>query len=238
MRFLKEDINSKLNPLIWDGFNLRPEVKIKLELIRDKFIKGLEEKNIPVVIIDTRIVGSNASYNYTEFSDLDLHIIVDYSNYNERDKQLLEMIYNYYKSSFNDKYNIKIKDIDIELYIENKDTSAVSNGIYSLNQDKWLQLPKRIESKKVDISKTLNYMINKFENVKITNNSNQAQDLLDYLYANRIRGLAIDGEFSIDNLVFKEFRNRGFIQELKDIIVNGESKELSLESLTELLSEF
>lgn len=235
MQFLIEKLQQDiLNPLIWNNETLNKDVEIRLLNIKDKFINGLNENNIPLVIVDTRIVGSNASYNYTEFSDIDLHIVVDLSQYSNEDKRLLQMIYNYYKSSFNDKYNITIRGISVELYIEDKDTPANSKGIYSLDKREWIKKPIKQDEIDVDISKSLNYMINEFEEVKLVNNSKSAQLLLDLLYANRIKSLAIEGEYGIDNLVFKEFRNRGYIQELKDIIVNGESKELSLESLIEM----
>lgn len=226
-----------LNPKIWNNEMIIPEVAGRLNVIKQKFLNGLNENNIPMVIVDTRIVGSNASYNYTDFSDIDLHIVVDLSQYSDEDKRLLKMIYNYYKASFNDKYDIKIKGINVELYIEDVETPASSKGIYSLDTKEWLKKPEKIDVTDIDISKTLDYMLNKFEEVKIVNNSKLAQSLLDLLYANRIKSLAIDGEFGIDNLVFKEFRNRGYIQELKNIITNGESKELSLESLTELYNK-
>lgn len=233
MKFLLE--NTNLNPIIWDeDNNLKPDVRNKLLEIKDKFILGLEENEIPATVIDVRLVGSNANYNYSSNSDIDLHIIVDLDAHEEYEKSLLEMIYNYYKSAFNDKYDIKIKGIPVELYIENKNTSAISNGIFSVQNNAWIKQPTMNKKPNIDITKALNYMIRQYEEVKILNDSATAQTLLDILYANRKKSLAVDGEYGIDNLVFKEFRNRGLIQDIKDIIKNGESKELSLEGLSEL----
>jgi len=78
-------------------------------------------------------------------------------------------------------------------------------------------------------------MVNKYLDIELMNNKEKAQSFLDTLYINRVRSLALEGEFGVDNLIFKEFRNRGYIDKLKEIIKEGESKELSLESLQELL---
>ena len=233
MRFLIEDL--QLNPVIWDeNNNLKSDIRNKLLQIKDKFILGLEENNIPTSIVDVRIVGSNANYNYNTNSDLDLHIVVDLDNYEEDEKRLLEMIYNYYKSAFNDKYDITVKGIPVELYIEDKNKCAISNGIFSVQNNEWVKIPTNEIKPDVDISKSLNYMIRRFEEIKLLDDPMTAQTLLDLLYANRQKSLAVEGEYGVDNLVFKEFRNRGYIQEIKDIIKNGESREMSLESLSEL----
>lgn len=232
MRFVEELLN-RLNPKLWDENNkLYPDVELYLKNIRDTFIEGLNNSDIPAEIVDTRIVGSNASYNYTVYSDLDLHIIVNLDD--KENKDLLQMIYNFYKSSFNQKHNISIKGINVELYIEDKNDNLISNGVYSLDTGKWLKFPEEIESPdNIDIEEPLNYMIDRYNEICLLNNRDMAQSFLDTLYINRTRSLAVEGEFGVDNLIFKEFRNRGFIQNLKDIIVTGEDYELTLECLKE-----
>ena len=165
MKFLFENMN--LNPILWDGDKLKPEVRDKLLQIKDKFILGLEENDIPAVIVDVCIVGSNANYNYNTNSDLDLHIIVDLSEFDKEERKMLQLIYNYYKSAFNDKYSIFIKNISVELYIEDVRTRAISNGVYSILSDSWILQPRYIEKVNVDISKPLAYMISRFEEVKL-----------------------------------------------------------------------
>lgn len=235
MRFLLENANAILNPILWDEHNnLKEDVRNKLLEIKDKFILGLQENQIPATIVDVRIVGSNANYNYNSNSDIDLHIVVDLDGFSEEQKQMLILIYSYYKASFNDRYDIRIKGVPVELYIEDKNTSAISNGVYSVQDNSWIKEPTITNKPNIDISKSLNYMIRRFEEVKLLDDAITAQTFLDTLYINRQRSLAVDGEYGVDNLIFKEFRNRGFIQEIKDIIKNGESRELSLEGLSEL----
>lgn len=237
MKLINEKLlNDTLNPLIWnENDTLKQDVKVSLLNIVNKFLEGLDKNNIRVDVRDARIVGSNASYNYTLNSDLDIHVIVNMNIFDEETRRIMNLIYNYYKSSFNDKYNIKVKGINVELYIEEEGQEAVSNGIYSLYKDKWIKKPQLLEEPQVNIDEPLNYMINKYLDIELMNNKEKAQSFLDTLYINRVRSLALEGEFGIDNLIFKEFRNRGYIDKLKEIIKEGESKELSLESLQELL---
>ena len=87
-----------------------------------------------------------------------------------------------------------------------------------------------------DIAKVLDYTLNKYNEVIKLNNKEMIENFLNTLYNNRVRSLALEGEYGIDNLVFKELRNKGYIQNLKDKIKDAESYELSLESLIERFS--
>ena len=115
---LDESKNDTLNQDIWDENNkLRPEVKEKLELIVKKFTEALNEDNVNLDIKDIEIVGSNANYNYTDKSDIDLHIIADLSIYKDRE-DLAEIIYNAYRRIFNDKFDPMIRGHEVEIYVE------------------------------------------------------------------------------------------------------------------------
>ena len=221
----------ELNPKLWqqDG-TLRPEVHDKLIEIQDQFIEELNENNIPVAVLDAWIVGSNASYNYTEQSDLDLHIIVD-SSASSCDAAVLQLLYNYFKSNFNSKYDISIHGIDVELYIEDVNSNAVSNGIYSLKQDKWIKKPIKADIPEVQIdSELLQKWTDKYNNVVAGVSAQTAQSLVNELYLLRKQSLATEGEYGQGNLIFKEFRNNGYLDKLKEIAAGDKSKELSLES--------
>lgn len=221
----------ELNPKLWqqDG-TLRPEVHGKLIEIQDQFIEELNENNIPVAVLDAWIVGSNASYNYTEQSDLDLHIIVD-SSTSSCDAAVLQILYNYFKSNFNSKYDISIHGIDVELYIEDVNSNAVSNGIYSLKQDKWIKKPIKADIPEVQIdSELLQKWTDKYNNVVAGVSAQTAQSLVNELYLLRKQSLATEGEYGQGNLIFKEFRNNGYLDKLKEIAAGDKSKELSLES--------
>ena len=66
--------NTQLNSKFWVGESMKPEVREGLLRIAEEWA---EFANIPsLAIIDVVLVGGNANYNYTKYSDLDLHLIV------------------------------------------------------------------------------------------------------------------------------------------------------------------
>ena len=129
-----------LNPKIWQDDKLRNDVKLKLLDIVEQFVSTCD---VPLHIIDVHLVGSMASYNYTEYSDLDVHIVCNFELV-DCSKEILQTAYNSVKAKFNSDYNITIKGIDVEIYVEDVRSSVTSNGIYSLYQDNWIKFPKKL----------------------------------------------------------------------------------------------
>lgn len=71
-------------------------------------------------------------------------------------------------------------------------------------------------------------------NKKIELITNMIEDIYDL----RKQGLTRDGEMDILNLIFKEFRNLGYLDNLKELRKKEVSKELSLEHLEESIQDF
>ena len=231
------EVHETLNPKLFDKDNyLQKDVKDALMNIITKFIDELKENEIPIRVLDAFIVGSNASFNYTESSDLDVHII---ANFDEAscDTKTLNILYNFFKSYFNDKYDITIHDIPVELYIEDQDSGAISNGIYSLNDNDWVKFPEKVEIPEIDYSDDYTYYEKKFDRCMTEENPEMAANLIDELYLLRKKSIAGEGEYGKGNLVFKDFRNEGKLDQLKALANDGVSKELSLEDLREILIE-
>lgn len=228
------ELHDTLNPKIWIGYELRDEVKEKLNEIVDRFILELHENDIPVKVLDARLVGSNASFNYTKNSDLDVHIIANFED-TSCDVPVLNLLYNFFKKNFNDKYDISIHGVPVELYVEDMNASAVSNGVYSLFKDEWIKMPEPIEIPDIDITDEFTVYEDKYNKVIENNNAEMASDLVDELYLLRKDSISTDGEYGVGNLVFKEFRNRGYLDNLKQLMVDETSKELSLEHLNEVV---
>ena len=112
------EVHNNLNPKLFDEYNeLREEVKDKIKEITQTFIDKLKEDGIKFDLKDIILVGSNVSYNYTDTSDLDIHLIADSKNLNCPD-DLYPLLYSAYRSIFNNNYNITIKGIPVELYVE------------------------------------------------------------------------------------------------------------------------
>ena len=224
------ELHQELNSKLFDKDNfLKEDVREHLIDIAEVFIEDLKENNIPLKVRDYWLVGSNASYNYTDKSDIDVHIIADIDSV-DVDKNLLTLLYNYAKSSFNKNHNIKVKGKEVEVYIEGDGSTSVSNGIYSLKKNEWIKFPKKIDVEIINIEDEPLYkdLYKEYLNIET---KEDIESLINRLYEIRQEGLASEGEFGVRNLIFKEFRNREYLQDLKDRLIEIEDKELSLEGL-------
>lgn len=220
---------NELNPKIWEGNKLRREVKAKLEQIANAFIEFLE---VPAdAVKDIRIVGSSANYNYTPYSDLDLHITIDYDKVH-KDCPVVEGYLWAMKSDFNKEHDISIYGVPVELYAEDSRKETSSNGIYSLKDDKWLKVPEKLAPTDNDsaVNAKYNELKDACERVK---DSEVAERLLEKIYTMRQSGLEADGELSVENLAFKKLRDNKIIERLKEMKREQIDKELTLESMIE-----
>lgn len=223
----KIKFHDELNPKLWENFELKSDVKSKLNEIAEAFKEYLD---IPEEAIqDVRITGSSASYNYTKYSDLDLHLIVDYEKIHE-DCPLVEGYLWSYKSAFNRDHDISIYGVPVEVYAEDSKSEAISNGVYSLKEDKWLKKPEKIEplNNGADVQAKFQELR---EAVEKCDDSEVAEQLLDKIYKMRKSGLEEVGEFSTENMAFKLLRNEGYMDKLKNLKKEQVDKKLSLESL-------
>ena len=158
------EVHETLNPKLFDdNGELREQVQYKLLNIVEEIKDIADENDVDLIVKDVVLLGSNCSYNYTKDSDIDLHIIADTTK-NDCTKNHLEIIYNLFKSSFNNNYDVKIKGIPVELYIEENETTANSNGIYSLYNG-WVKKPTRDDIPEIDheaIDKKVDFYVKRY----------------------------------------------------------------------------
>ncbi len=216
--------HDELNPAIWENNQLKTEVRYKLLAVAHHFAKFL---NVPRLNLrDITISGSNAAYGYSENSDLDLHLVVDMPV----DKPELEELYTAKKNQYNFTYDITVKGIDVELYVQDVQQVHHSAGIYSVLNDRWISKPKHqppnIDDREVK-SKARNYssLINQ---AMRANDLNKATETMSKIRRLRQAGLAKGGEYSVENLAFKLLRSRGKIDKFRKFIDKLQSAELSL----------
>lgn len=229
---LKEalEMHNNLNPALWDkDGNLLPEVEDRIYKIVNKF---QSECMLPLDIVDVHLVGSNASFNYNSQSDLDVHIIVNFDLL-DVDKEILTAAYNLQKAQFNRDYDISIHGVNIEMYIEDINSMTASNGIYSLYNKKWIKKPVKKSYPTLDkrFYDTLDRLADKMRKVVSSDDEVEITKNINMLYMMRKNGLATDGEFSIGNLLFKEIRNLGLLDELKQRLKEVQSDRLTLEQM-------
>lgn len=221
---------NELNQIIWNKEEMKPEVKAKLKEIANAFIKFLE---IPEAAVkDVVITGSSASYNYTEHSDIDLHIIVD-PNKVHKDCPIVGEYLLSKKSEFNQKHDIYIYGIPVEVYAEVEGQGTVHNGLYSLKTG-WIDFPKKLEPTDNDMAVKAKYE-EYAEAAKEIKEGDLAEKLLEKIKKMRKSGLAEGGEFSVENLVFKKLRDNGVIEKLMKVKKEDYDKKLSLSKVQEAL---
>jgi hypothetical protein len=213
--------NTELNPKIWDGDQLNTEVRFQLLKIARHFAEFLKVEKLNLK--DITISGSNASYGYNDLSDLDLHLVAVV------DAGQVEL-YDAKKNVYNSKYNIKIKGIDVELYVQDYKQRHHSAGIYSVLRNEWISQPKdeapRATAQEVK-SKARNYA-GRINQALKSNDLNTARDTMSNIRRLRQAGLEQGGEYSVENLAFKLLRARGQIDKLVKHITKLESASLSI----------
>jgi hypothetical protein len=217
------EIQDDLERRIWDDKDqLKPLLREYMMKIAMDFIDGL---GMNVNILDIKLTGSIANYNWSKYSDVDLHIVVDMSDYGE-DEELVRGFFDGKRIAWNDKHNIKLAGYDVELYVEGKDDIHIATGMYSVLRDEWIVKPER-EDKKIEsdlIRQKAAYIMDMIDTAKIIlsrEDYKAAHRMADKLKAKirRMRkcGLEKAGAYSPENLAFKVLRRNGYLGLLSDI---------------------
>lgn len=218
-----------LNPKFWDGFNLKKEVKMQLIKIANTWA---EFADIPKnAIKDILLVGGNANYNYTRFSDLDLHLVVD-QNKLPNCPDLLDEFLTDKKQLWSLTHDIKIYGHDVELYAEYAGAPRPSDqGVYSLKSG-WVKKPSKVEPDiDLELLKRKTYAMMRKIDFIISSKSDDVSEikkLKDKIKNMRNSSIRRGGEFALENLVFKELRNSGYLDKMNKYSVNIQDKKLSL----------
>lgn len=228
-----------LNPkLFTKDEELKERVCNKMLEIVDEFLANLKEQNIEIKVNDILMVGSNASYNYTKDSDIDLHIMTD-SKGIKYSTEVADALYSAYRSLFNKNLDISLYDIPLELYVETEKTPKNnSNGVYSVKKDKWIKkpIPENIPDYDKDALKELvdkwekkcKDLLDKIAADKL-DDEKQVVKLIEAIYEKLRKTGVAKSEYAIENLAFKELRNKGYLDKLKHSKHELISKRLSLE---------
>lgn len=217
-------INRTLNPLLWLNDQLKPQVAGKLMEIAQAFEQFI---GVDLNVIDYTITGSNANYTWTEYSDLDLHLIVA-GAVTDQAREL----FNAKKALWGEQRNIMIKGLPVECYVQGQDEPHHSTGVYSIANSEWLTEPKKIKPKVDDAAveaKKLS-MMHDIETALLSKDLKRLHTVKEKIVKMRRAGLERAGEWSTENLVFKILRNLGLIDQIADQILELEDQELSLEN--------
>jgi hypothetical protein len=211
----------ELNPKLWEDNQLRKEVRFKLLKIARHFADYLNVDRLHLK--DVTLSGSSAGYNYSDYSDIDLHLVVSKTNGNDE-------LFTAKKNLYNNEHDLAIADIPVELYVQPADQMHHSAGIYSVLDDKWITEPVHeeptVDPKDIK-AKARNYA-GKINSAMRSGDIAKCRQTMDDLKRLRKAGLESNGEQSVENLAFKLLRARGQIDKLRKYITKLESAELSL----------
>jgi len=217
-------VKEELNPDIWnqeDGtFKMKPEIRDSLLKIVEDYLAFID---LDIDIEDVTLTGSLSNYNWSDFSDVDLHILIDAPN---SKNSLLKKYLDSRRIIWNSLRDITVKDFDVEIYVQDISEPHFASGVYSVMYDDWISEPKYvdfvIEPTKI-LTKSKGW-IDKIDKVEDDSKRKEAEEVLDNiallkdkLKKYRSAGLNDEGEYSYENLTFKFLRRNGYIKKLHDI---------------------
>lgn len=232
------ELQKELNNKIWSepGDKMNPIVRNRLLEIAYQFISTF---GIDVVISDIIVVGSIANYNWSKYSDVDLHILIDYNQFSDGLKELYTEFFDLKKIVFNQKRDIKFFGFDVECYVEDINMKGVSGGVYSVLNDEWISKPKKEDFNKpnLEMVKTKSKQWMRMIDSVLDSINDESPETIKTIIKNykeklkkfRLSGLKKGGEMSIENLVFKVLRRNGYIDKLYNTPIKIMDKKLSLD---------
>jgi hypothetical protein len=234
-------LQKHLNPEIWenaetddfDQIKLQSDVRSALLNITKDFVDSF---NIDTLEIDDIIIiGSLVNYNWSQYSDIDLHIVFDKDSL-KSNENVVDELFDAKKQNYNDKRNITVKGYDVELYAQGIGDEKDSSGKYSVLYSKWEDVPDKENfnlDKKLIINKVKDFDI-ELKNIEKMEDSDtkiaKIDKLKDKIKKYRQSGLKRGGEYSNENIVFKYLRRSGYMGRVNDIKNNTKDAVLTIET--------
>jgi predicted nucleotidyltransferase len=229
----------ELNPKIWEkdgkSYTMRPEVREKLLETANIFIDFL---GVDVIITDIIMIGSLVNYNWSKFSDIDLHIVVNFNQFPENSRDLYLEFFDLKKVIFNQRHNIKMFGYDVECFVQKEDETTFSSGIYSILYDMWMNEPKKTSKETLDkelIKEKAKQWMRIIDGVVDNIEDEDPEEIKSIVkkYKEKLKnfrncGLEKNGEMSIENLVFKLLRRNGYVEKLYELPTEIIDKKLSM----------
>ena len=229
----KIEYHDTLNPKIWEGLFLKEKVKEALKKIANEFISFLEISSNSVK--DIIITGSNCGFNYSELSDIDLHLVIDFDTSDVCPSCTGDFIKDCFqakKTLWNENHEITIYGYDVELYAQDAAEQHIAPGVFSLTNDDWIIKPEykvpsyddfSVKAKAGEIMDQIDSFIE-----SNSDDISGIKDVKDKIRKMRQAGLEGVGLYSTENLTFKTLRNNGYLEKLSSYLTKIEDSSLSL----------
>lgn len=229
-------IKDSLNPQIWPDGQLDPQVQKKLLRIANGFIKDIK---LPKgsKIKDIIFTGSLANFNWSKFSDIDLHVVLNFNQF-DGDPKMIEGFFESQRKLWEKEHDIKIFDYPVQAYAQDSNQELVATAVYSILKDKWVKKPKRetfnldkntIKAKAQTFINTLKDIRDDYKNHQFQSVIDKVTKVKDKIKQMRKAGLESGGEFSLENLVFKTLRRTPFMDILDSFKAKAYDAVMSVE---------
>jgi hypothetical protein len=217
------DTHDRLETRIWEGEDLRPIIKERLMKVAQDFLDRLP---VEIDAEDIRLTGSLANYNWSNYSDVDLHIVVDFLGVDEN-RDLVKAFFDNARMKWNNDHHITMKGYDVEIYVEDSREQHLSSGVYSLLNEEWVKKPKKFRNS-IDFpaarhkAEDIEFQVSIVENLITAGKFKTAFKNIDRI-KKKIRNMRNAGlesplrEFSIENIAFKILRRNGTLQRLSEL---------------------
>jgi len=231
------ETNDDLQPEIWnEDLQMRKDVSDKLLKIAEDFVSSIP---FDINVEDLRLTGSLATYNWSKFSDVDLHLVVDFSKVDE-DIDLVKDYFNSKKTVWNLKHEIYIYDFEVEIYVENTGDGHTAQGIYSVLSEEWVKKPaiEDSEIQEEEVKKKAASVMSQIEYVEdvSTDDPAEAEKLAERIKEKirKMRQAGLDskkGIYSVKNVAFKVLRRNGYLQRLSNVKTQSYDRVMSLANI-------
>ena len=238
------EIQDELNPKFWINNKINSRVRLKLMDLADEFYDSLNIKWVKPK--DIVLTGSIANYNWSKYSDVDVHILVDYKEVWEK-TDFVKDYFDSKKQLWSEEHDtLKIYGFPVEMYVEDANAKNPSSGIYSLNKNKWIVEPNDFQDAELNedfiknTSAKLMTEVDEIEsdlktekdNHKLEVLSTKMKKLFDKLVKQRKESLEKHGEMGTYNIIWKVLRRSGYLDKIWEIINNIYNKVNSIKEST------
>ena len=223
-----------LQPDIWEHNVLRPEIRERLIEIAEGFLNSL---NTDVEMQDLRFTGSLANYNWSQYSDVDLHLVVDFAGVDDNEA-LVKSFFDNARMRWNDNHDIKIHGFEVEIYIENAGEAHQSGGVYSILRDEWIEEPApyagdidfaTARKKSDDITTQVNLIAHIVDGGNFEAALKSIARLKEKISNMRRSGLETSArEYSAENIAFKILRRDNVLKKLNILKQQAYNQEMSM----------
>jgi len=228
-------MRESLNPDFWKEDDLLDsDIADKLYEIAKDFFDSLSLDWVDIV--DIVITGSIANFNWSEFSDIDLHIIVDYDQVDEN-QELVKDYLLAQRMRWNRSHEILIKDFEVEVYVEDSKEDHVSTGVYSIIKDEWIRKPEKedinidwgtVEKKAETLMNEIDAIYSLFKEENYEEAEESASRMKEKIRKFRRAGLDEAGQYSPENIAFKVLRRNEYLKKLSSLRLMAYDKKMSI----------